>query len=103
MTNCDVVVVGGGIAGISAAALLAGRGVEVVLLEAEPTLAYPPPADQLQYLENYGNDTVRRLTLATGARAVPGARPPQRRACWPVAQLKAEVEHAKDRPVDRIR
>lgn len=100
MTNCDVVVVGGGIAGISAAALLAGRGVEVVLLEAEPTLAYHTTGrSAAQYLENYGNDTVRRLTLATKPALEPflGPRPLLNAGrAGRVAQLKAEVEHAKE-------
>ncbi len=34
----DVVVIGGGIAGMSAAFELAGTGLEVVLVEREPTL-----------------------------------------------------------------
>src|SRR5688500_6804684 len=34
--DCDVVVVGGGIGGLTVAALLAARGVDVCLLEREP-------------------------------------------------------------------
>jgi len=66
MTSTDIVVIGGGIGGVSAAARLAAAGASVVLVEAEPTLAYHTTGrSAAQYLENYGNDTVRRLTLAT--------------------------------------
>ena len=100
MTSCDVVVIGGGIAGISAAARLAEAGVATVLVEAEPTLAYHTTGrSAAQYLENYGNDTVRRLTLATKPAIEPflGPRPLLNAGrAGRVAQLQAEVEHAKE-------
>lgn len=66
MTSADAVVVGGGIAGISLAAGLAARGLRVVLVEMEPTLAFHTTGrSAAQYLKNYGNDVVRRLTLAS--------------------------------------
>jgi len=66
MTQRDVVIIGGGIAGMSAGAHLADAGLSVVLIEAEPTLAYHTTGrSAAQYIENYGNDTVRRLTLAS--------------------------------------
>ncbi len=66
MTRPDVVIVGGGIAGVSAGAHLADAGLAVVLVEAEATLAYHTTGrSAAQYIENYGNDTVRRLTLAS--------------------------------------
>ena len=65
MTSSDVVVVGGGIAGVSAGYHLAERDLHVVLLEAEPTLAHHTTGRSAAiYLENYGNDVVRRLTIA---------------------------------------
>ncbi len=66
MTQPDVVIIGGGIAGVSAGAHLADAGLSVVLVEAEPTLAYHTTGrSAAQYIENYGNDTVRRLTIAS--------------------------------------
>lgn len=64
MSTADAVVIGGGIAGVSVAARLAGRGLEVVLVEMEPTLAFHTTGrSAAQYLKNYGNDVVRRLTI----------------------------------------
>ncbi|MEM8707309.1 MAG: FAD-binding oxidoreductase [Actinomycetota bacterium] len=99
MTSSDVVVIGGGIAGISAAARLAEQGAAVVLVEAEETLAFHTTGrSAAQYLENYGNDEVRKLTLTSKASLLPflGPRPElmvgrESR----VEALKAEVEHAK--------
>ena len=78
MRSCDVVVIGGGIAGVSAAARLAEQGASVVLVEAEATLAFHTTGrSAAQYLENYGNDEVRKLTLASKASLLPflGPRP----------------------------
>ena len=100
MVRSDVVIIGGGIAGISAAAHLAAAGVSTTLVEAEATLAYHTTGrSAAQYLENYGNDIVRRLTLATRAAIEPflGPRPLLNagRAAR-VDQLRADVEHAKE-------
>jgi D-arginine dehydrogenase len=66
METADVVVVGGGIAGVSVACELSRAGQHVVLVETEPTLAFHTTGrSAAQYLENYGNDVVRRLTLAS--------------------------------------
>ena len=66
MATADVVVVGGGIAGVSVGYELARAGRSVTLLEAEPTLAYHTTGrSAAQYLETYGNDIVRRLTRAS--------------------------------------
>jgi len=61
----DVIVVGGGIAGVSAAYELAGRA-DVVLLEREGQLAHHTTGrSAAAYLETYGGVTVRRLTIAS--------------------------------------
>ena len=76
MRSCDVVVIGGGIAGVSAAARLAEQGASVVLVEAEATLAFHTTGrSAAQYLENYGNDEVRKLTLASKASLLPFSAP----------------------------
>lgn len=62
----DIVVIGGGIAGISAAAEMAMSGATVTLLEAEPQLAYHTTGRSAAlYFENYGHPTVRALTRAS--------------------------------------
>lgn len=62
----DVVVIGGGIAGVSAAAELAVAGAEVTLLEAESQLAYHTTGRSAAlYFENYGHPTVRALSRAS--------------------------------------
>lgn len=99
MLSCDVVVIGGGIAGVSAAARLVEQGASAVLVEAEETLAYHTTGrSAAQYLENYGNDEVRKLTLASKESLLPflGPRPElsvgrESR----VDSLREAVEHAK--------
>jgi D-arginine dehydrogenase len=62
----DVVVIGGGIAGVSAAAALARSGAAVTLLEAESQLAYHTTGRSAAlYFENYGHPTVRALSRAS--------------------------------------
>ena len=63
----DFVVVGGGIAGVSAAAHLAQHG-SVTLLEAEPTLAYHTTGRSAAvYVVNYGGTSSRPLAAASRA------------------------------------
>lgn len=63
--SVDVVVVGGGIAGVSVASELA-ESRSVLLVEAEPELAYHTTGRSAAvYLENYGTDAFRQLTLAS--------------------------------------
>ncbi len=63
--TADVIVIGGGIAGVSAGYYLADAGLDVHLVEAETTLAYHTTGrSAAQYLENYGSDVVRRVTVA---------------------------------------
>lgn len=64
----SAVVVGGGIAGVSVAAELAGAGVDITLLEAETTLAHHTTGrSAAMYMPGYGNAVVRALTTASAA------------------------------------
>ncbi len=66
MTGWDFIVIGGGIAGISAAAELARSG-RVLLLEREERLAYHTTGRSAAFFTvNYGNDVIRGLTAASG-------------------------------------
>ena len=61
----DVVVIGGGIAGISAAAFLSGRA-DVALVEAEAQMAYHTTGRSAAlFYENYGSAASRPLTAAS--------------------------------------
>ena len=61
----DVAVIGGGIAGLSAAAWLAPR-CSVVVIEAEDTLGYHATGrSAAAYTECYGSETIRRLAKAS--------------------------------------
>ena len=64
--TADVVVVGGGMAGVSVAFELADLGASVVLLEAEVQLAqHTTGRSAAMYLPGYGNEVVRGLTRAS--------------------------------------
>jgi D-arginine dehydrogenase len=66
MRGTDVVVVGGGIAGVSAAAFLAEAGASVAMLERETVLSmHTTGRSAALYLANYGMQQTRRLTLAS--------------------------------------
>ena len=61
------VVIGGGIAGVSAAAELARRGAAVTLLEMEAQLAaHTTGRSAALYLPSYGTPLVRALTVSSG-------------------------------------
>lgn len=63
MARADVLVVGGGIAGVAAASFLAEKGQAVVVVEQEATLAYHATGRSAAlYVENYGHPAVRPLT-----------------------------------------
>ena len=63
--SCDVLIIGGGIAGLSLAAELAGR-VRVVLAEAEPTLGYHTSSRSArQLVPSYGPPAIQQLTVRT--------------------------------------
>jgi D-arginine dehydrogenase len=64
----DIVVVGGGIAGVSAAYHLAMAGLDVVLVEAEAALAHHTTGrSAAQYLATYGGAVNQALTVASRA------------------------------------
>lgn len=87
--TADVVVVGGGIAGVSVAALLAAH-VSVLLLEAEPQLAYHTTGRSAAvFLESYGGPQVRALTRASRPLydAVPGQDPDATGLLSPTVEL----------------
>ncbi len=64
--GAQVVVVGGGIAGASAAAHLATRGATVTLVDQEPVLAHHTTGrSAAQWIENLGHRAIRPLTTAS--------------------------------------
>jgi D-arginine dehydrogenase len=64
-TNTDVLVIGGGIAGISAAARLA-PDARVTVLEAEPAIGHHSSGRSAAiFIRNYGNATLRALNAAS--------------------------------------
>ena len=68
MQATDVIVVGGGIAGVSAAYSLARHGAEVTVLEKEDSLtAHSTGRSAAQYLETYGGPLNQELTVASRA------------------------------------
>lgn len=76
ISGCDVLVVGGGIAGIGAAAALAEAGVTVVLAERETTLTHHTTGRSAAlWIRDYGGSAVRRLALASRAELEPFLNP----------------------------
>lgn len=68
MERCDVIIIGGGIAGASLAMRLAARGRQVVMLEAEEHPGVHATGRSAAYFApGYGNAVVRELTLRSAA------------------------------------
>ncbi len=66
--TADVLVVGAGIAGASAAFALSREGIRVVLLERESQPAYHTTGRSAAlFIKSYGNATIRRVTVASEA------------------------------------
>ena len=64
--SADIIVIGGGIAGVSAAYELAAEGSSVLLLEAEAQLAYHSTGRSAAlFILNYGPPSVRALSVAS--------------------------------------
>lgn len=67
MTGAEVIVIGGGIAGVSAAAQLA-KHMSVILLEAEKQFGYHSTGRSAAiFIRNYGNATLRQLNAASAS------------------------------------
>ena len=66
MTTCDFLIIGGGIAGASAAFELAQRGSAIVLEREDQPGYHSTGRSAALYTENYGNATLRGLTIAIG-------------------------------------
>lgn len=64
--RCDVLIVGGGIAGAGAGYALAREGKTVILLERESQPGYHTTGRSAAlFAETYGNATIRALTVAS--------------------------------------
>ncbi len=60
--SADILVIGGGIAGASAAAEMAWAGADVILVEMEPQPGYHTTGrSAATFVSSYGNDTIRLL------------------------------------------
>lgn len=66
MESYDALVIGGGIAGVSAGYALARRGARVLLAETEHALAHHTTGrSAAMFLETYGSEQTRRLAIAS--------------------------------------
>src|SRR6056297_2697708 len=62
----DIIVIGGGIAGVSAAAECARAGARVTVLESEPQIGYHATGRSAAiFIRNYGNATLRALNAVS--------------------------------------
>lgn len=95
-TACDVLIIGGGIAGLSLASELAdrrGSGAGIVLAEAEPALArHTSGRSAEQLVPSYGPAPVRELTATTVARLLDPRPAPPRPVAWPSRMVLVGTE-----------
>lgn len=97
----DVVVIGGGIAGVSIGAHLADAGLSVVLLEMEAALAHHTTGrSAAQFIENYGGEAVRRLTVSSRSFLTS---PPEDYADRGVLTPRALLKVGREGRVDELR
>jgi D-arginine dehydrogenase len=67
MTTADIIVIGGGIAGISAGARCAEGGAKTIVLEREAHIGTHSTARSAAvYIANYGNKTLRAINAVSG-------------------------------------
>ena len=102
MANCDILIVGGGIAGASLGAELA-RSARVLLIDAEPACGYHSTGRSAAFwLESYGGPQVAMLTSASRKQLDEGGFLSPRGAVHISRQGPAELPDSVDsRPVDR--
>lgn len=72
MDSCDVVVIGGGVAGLATAYFLAGRGVEVVVLEKEPVTGAHASGRNAAMLRQATRSPLLATLVAEGSRFLDG-------------------------------
>lgn len=99
MTSCDFLVLGGGVAGLSAAARLARHG-RVTVLEAEDALGYHSSGRSVSFSHfGIGNAVVRGMTAWSRPFF---EQPPQGFSETPLARLMATVYAASEEQVAKI-
>ncbi|MFV1992025.1 MAG: NAD(P)/FAD-dependent oxidoreductase [Acidimicrobiales bacterium] len=100
MSGVDVVVIGGGIAGVSAAAGLSER-YNVVLVELEKALAHHTTGRSAAlFLENIGTPLIRGMTLASRSYLAP---PPEGLAEAPLLESRALLCIGDDTQQNEVR
>jgi len=99
LTRCDILVIGGGIAGAGAAYALAEEA-EVILLEREAQCGYHATGrSAASFTENYGSAVVRRLAMAS--RAFLEA-PPAGFAEHPLMRPRGMITIARDDQIEAL-
>jgi D-arginine dehydrogenase len=99
MSSADVIILGGGIAGVSLAAELAGR-VRVILLELESQLGrHATGRSAAMYFETYGNEIIQKLTRASRSFFL---EPPAGFADTPLLHPRGLIRVADERRSDRL-
>src|SRR5437773_12287311 len=98
--TADFVIIGGGIAGISAGAWLARHG-PTILLERESQPAYHSTGRSVAfYLEHYGNAVIRALTRASGKFL---KAPPQGFSDHPILSPRGSLNIARADQMEELR